>query len=139
MSTDVVASSRHEKATETVRLLTVVGYTPADVAVAARALVFEQLLRLSSGDVRRYRSDYFHDAWWLAQHLNTVPFSFAYKWSESGTWIATADTAFSLLRWEPSYRVAVFTLRTADNHVLLDIACLDETEVQSRAGLGSPR
>lgn len=138
MNTSVVANSHHGSKTETVHLLTVVGYTPTDIAVAARPLVFEQLLRLSSGDVRRYRSDYFHDARWLAQHLNTVPFSFAYKWSESGTWIATADGTFSLLRWEPGYRVAVFTLRTAENRVLLDIACLDETEVQSPAGLGSP-
>lgn len=101
-------------------------------------MVFEQLLQLSSGDVRRYRSDYFHDARWLAQHLNTVPFSFAYKWSESGTWIAAADTAFGLFRWEPGYRAALVTLRVADNRVLLDIIGHDETRVESRAGLGSP-
>lgn len=126
--TDVAPSSHHRSRTETAHLLTVVGYTPSDIAVASRALVFEHLLRLSSGDVRRYRSDYFHDARWLAEHLNTVPFSFVYKWSESGTWIA-ADTASSLLRREPGYRVALVTLRVADNRVLLDIGCLDEARV----------
>lgn len=117
--------------------MTVVGYTPTDMAVMSRALVFEQLLQLSYGDVRRYRSDYFHDARWLAAHLNTVPFSFVYKWSESGTWIAAA-TASNLLRREPGYRVALITLRVVDHCVLLDIVRLDEARVQSRAGVGSP-
>ncbi|MCA9830238.1 MAG: hypothetical protein KC495_07200 [Dehalococcoidia bacterium] len=91
MSAEVVANVDPGSKTETVHLLTVVGYTPTEIAVASRALVFEQLQR-SYGDVWRYRSDYFHDARWLAQHLNTVPFSFVYKWSESGTWISDPDT-----------------------------------------------
>ncbi|MCZ7576291.1 MAG: hypothetical protein M5U18_04275 [Dehalococcoidia bacterium] len=134
--TDVAANVDPASKTETVHLLTLVGYTPTEIAVASRALVFEHLLLLSYGDVSRYRSDYFHDARWLAQHLNTVPFSFVYKWSESGTSIA--DTTSNLLRPEPGYRVALVTLRLADNCVLLDIVRLDEAGVPPRAGSWSP-
>lgn len=100
-ATNPAAMAPQLATTESVHLLTLVGFTAADIAVASRSLVFEQLLQRSYGDVRRYRSDYFHDARWLWEHLNTVPFSFVYKWSESGTWIAALGTTSSLIRREP--------------------------------------
>lgn len=55
-----------------------------------RALLFDQLLERALPVVKEYRSDLFHDAMWLREHLTSERLEFDFMVRHSGTNIGTS-------------------------------------------------
>jgi hypothetical protein len=65
---------------------------------SVRALLFGVLADLSAPTVTRFRSDWFHDARWIMEHVTTAPCTFHYAWNDSGTDIGADSTLVGTYR-----------------------------------------
>jgi hypothetical protein len=65
---------------------------------SVRALLFGVLADLSAPTVTRFRSDWFHDARWIGEHVTTAPCTFHYAWNDSGTDIGADSTLVGTYR-----------------------------------------
>jgi hypothetical protein len=65
---------------------------------SVRALLFGVLADLSAPTITRYRSDWYHDARWVREHVSSAPFTFHYAWNDSGTDIGADPTLVGTYR-----------------------------------------